>query len=68
MPFNPEAPRTEDREFHPDQEKLNQISQELAKMLEKDQEEPDNEYWQDAYEGSLEVLEDQIRQLRERVG
>ena len=69
MPFNPEKPRTEDREFHPSQEtldgarkKLQIINDTLEDGL------PAEGESREAFGRSLEVIEEVIAEIKEKLG
>lgn len=69
MAFDPENPRTEDREFHPEQASLNRITTDLARVESRDDlaEFPDDNA-KETFVRSLDVVEDQIRRIREKIG
>ncbi|MBT4516584.1 MAG: hypothetical protein HOC78_01690 [Candidatus Komeilibacteria bacterium] len=69
MTFDPENPRTEDREFHPKQGELDQITEKLARIEEGGNlaEFPDDNA-KETFVRSLEAIEDQIKNIREQIG
>lgn len=69
MAFDPEHPRTEDRGFHPEQNSLNRITTDLARVESRDDlaEFPDDNA-KETFVRSLDVVEDQIRRIREKIG
>jgi len=69
MPFNPENPRTEDREFHSEQDNMNIITQELDRIKQaKNLVEFPDESAKETFIRSLDVAEEQIKNIREQIG
>lgn len=70
MPFDPERPRTEDREFHPEQANLDKIAVDLARIAE-GMENPQPALG-DSEKGRLQrtvaEIEEQARRIKEKVG
>jgi hypothetical protein len=69
MAFDPEHPRTEDRAFHSEQNSLNEITTDLARVESRDDlaEFPDDNA-RETFMRSLDVVEDQIGRIRKKIG
>ena len=68
MTFDPENPRTEDREFHLQQENLDNIILNLEQITISDGlDEFPNEEAKEKFRRDLEIAEEQLRNIRERM-